>query len=103
MEYFARRNVEIVSDEFLLAADISIADCDRIGHMLADGFANGDYDAIYIVYTKFVSMLSQVPQLEQMLPIVPREGDKKSRELMICEPSPHAEPLWNLQPKTPAK
>ncbi|MBQ4159778.1 MAG: ATP synthase F1 subunit gamma [Clostridia bacterium] len=90
MEYFTRRNAEILSDAFLLAADISIADCDRIGHMLADGFANGDFDALYIVYTKFVSMLSQVPQLEQMLPILPKESEGKSRELMICEPSPEA-------------
>lgn len=90
LEYFARRDAEILSEDFLIAADISIADCDRIGHMLTEGFANGDFDELYIVYTKFVSMLSQVPQLEKMLPITPGENAEKSRELMICEPSPEA-------------
>lgn len=90
MEYFTRLDAEILSDEFLLAADISIADCDRIGQMLTRGFANGDFDELYIVYTKFVSMLSQVPQLEKMLPIVPDAHNEKSHELMICEPSPEA-------------
>lgn len=90
LEYFARRDAEILSEDFLIAADISIADCDSIGHMLSEGFANGDFDELYIVYTKFVSMLSQVPQLEKMLPITPDENAEKSRELMICEPSPEA-------------
>ncbi len=90
MEYFTRQNTQILSDEFLLAADISIADCDRIGHMLASGYANGEYDAVYVVYTKFVSMLSQVPQLEQMLPLESNTDAPKSRELMICEPSAEA-------------
>lgn len=90
LEYFARRDAEILSEDFLIAADISIADCDRIGHMLTEGFASGDFDELYIVYTKFVSMLSQVPQLEKVLPIAPKESDKKSRELMLCEPSPEA-------------
>ncbi len=90
MEYFTRQNIEILSDEYLLAADISIADCDRIGHMLASQYAAGKFDALYIVYTKFVSMLSQVPQIEQMLPILPEESEKQTREIMICEPSPEA-------------
>jgi len=90
MEYFTRRDAEILSDEYLLAADISIADCDRIGHMLAQQFADGAFDELYIVYTKFVSMLSQVPQLDKMLPITPSPDANRSRELMICEPSPEA-------------
>ncbi len=90
MEYFTRQGTEILSDAYLLAADLSIADCDRIGHLLAQGYANGEFDELYIVYTKFVSMLSQVPQLEKMLPIVPDTNKKASRELMICEPSPEA-------------
>ncbi len=90
MEYFARRDAQILSDEYLIAADISIADCERIGQMLAKRFADGEFDELYIVYTKFVSMLSQVPQLEKMLPIVPGGTEKKSRELMVCEPSPEA-------------
>ncbi len=89
-EYFTRQGIEILSDEFLLAADISIADCDRIGHLLANGYAKGEFDAIYVVYTKFVSMLSQVPQLEQLLPITPKANTAGARELMICEPSPEA-------------
>lgn len=90
MEYFTRRGAEILSEEFLVAADISITDCNQIGHMLADGFANEEFDELYIVYTKFVSMLSQVPQLDKVLPIAPKENAEKSRELMICEPSPES-------------
>lgn len=89
IEYFARLDTEILTDEFLIAADISIADCARMGDMLSKAYAEGAFDALCIVYTKFVSMLSQVPELQEMLPIHCDEGEKiKSREITICEPGP---------------
>lgn len=64
------------------------------GRQLIDGFLNGDYDEVYIIYSEFVSMARQVPVLKQLLPIPPIEvaedvedADKPFLAEHICEPS----------------
>jgi F-type H+-transporting ATPase subunit gamma len=41
----------------------------EIAHKLIDRFVSGETDAVYILYSSFRSALSQVPTLEQLLPI----------------------------------
>lgn len=87
-EYFDRRDVEILSKEYNITEDVTISDCYQMGTMLAEKFKVGAFDSLYIAYTKFVSVLSQQPVVEQILPIHYEHTEKKARELMICEPSP---------------
>lgn len=87
-EYFDRRHAEILSDEYKYTEDVTISDCYQIGTFLAQQFKDGAFDSLYIAYTKFVSVLSQEPVVEQILPIYYENTEKKARELMIYEPSP---------------
>jgi len=87
-EYFDRRHAEILSDEYKYTEDVTISDCYQIGTFLAQQFKDGAFDNLYIAYTKFVSVLSQEPVVEQLLPIYYENTEKKARELMIYEPSP---------------
>lgn len=41
--------------------------------LLLDAFQNGEIDAIYIAYTRFINTMKQEPMLEQLLPLA---GDK---------------------------
>ena len=65
------------------------------GRSLVDGFLDGSYDEVYLVYAEFVSMARQVPVVKQVLPVPPiesvGEGEKETDESYlpehICEPS----------------
>ena len=88
-EYFTRRGIELLNEDYAIAEDVSMADCSEMGMILAKLFKEGAFGELYIVYTKFVSVLSQVPEFTQVLPIVyDGEGESKSTgELIIYEPS----------------
>jgi F-type H+-transporting ATPase subunit gamma len=67
-----------------------------VGKGLIDGFLNGEYDEVYVVYSEFISMGRQVATIKQLLPIPPLETDEDEIEDQdkpylaehICEPSP---------------
>ena len=75
------------------------------GKKLVDGFLNGDYDEVYLIYSEFVSMAKQQATLQKLLPIPPiesgEEGESDDKEYLaehICEPSAE-ELLGDLLPR----
>ena len=73
VDFFKSRKIEILTDAYAEAAEVSIGDCFSMAKLLSKGYRSGEYDEIYIAYTGFVSVLSQTPQTLQMLPLVPNE------------------------------
>ena len=73
------------------------------GRKLVEGYLNGDYDEVYVVYSEFLSMGRQVPILKQLLPIPPIEIAEDEAEGYlaehICEPSADSL-LGELLPKS---
>jgi F-type H+-transporting ATPase subunit gamma len=66
------------------------------GRKLVEGFLQGQYDEVHIVYAEFLSMARQLPVVKQLLPIPPIEKvEEEDKEAVgaylpehICEPSP---------------
>ncbi len=93
VEYFRRKGVECVTEEFAEIADISVADCFEMANLLCREFRNGKYGHIELCFTNFVSMLSQVPEVFSMLPLsdlTDPNGNKspeKTRNLIWYEPN----------------
>jgi F-type H+-transporting ATPase subunit gamma len=56
------------------------------GRKLVDGFLDGTYDEVYVVYSEFINMAKQIPILKQVLPIPPIE---KAEEVPIDENAPY--------------
>ena len=50
-------------------------------------YADGTYDKIEIIYNRFKNAATQIPQVEQFLPIKPVEGDTNASADYIFEPS----------------
>lgn len=69
MEHFQRLGAELVSAYFGVTGTVGVSDCAQMAKLLCDGFAEGKYDRVVVCYTKFQSMLSQVPATEELLPI----------------------------------
>ena len=77
------------------------------GRKLVDGYLNGDYDEVHIIYSEFISVGRQAPTVRQLIPIPPLETesgipeDKVSEYQAehICEPSPESL-LGDLLPRS---
>ena len=90
VEFFARRGVELLTTEFAEAEEISVADCFTISNLVTKGYLDGQYDEVSILYTQFVSMLSQVPASESLLPLEahgPQQEHTGLKPLVLYEPS----------------
>lgn len=82
MEHFQRLGVELVSTYFGVTGTVGIGDCAQMAKVLCDGFAEGKFDRVVVAYTKFQSMLSQIPATEELLPIRLTEGETNSGALV---------------------
>jgi len=88
IEYYLKRNVQIVTDTYNNVDDVSILDCQNIAHTLTEQFRAGKFGTLRIEYTKLVNVLTQVPESDEILPVL-YDGTEKSKShgLIIYEPS----------------
>ncbi len=87
IEYFAKRNVTILTDDYALAANVRPSDCMQIANLLAKEYREGKFGRVDVSYTKFVNVLTFVPETEALLPFAPtKEREKKAGVLTIYEP-----------------
>ena len=57
---------------------------------MTQGYLSGQFDEVSIIYTQFVSMLTQTPRAEGLLPLKAEGGHKREdlHTLVLYEPSP---------------
>lgn len=92
VEYAHRRNIPCITEQFAEIAEISVADCFEMSNLLCEEFKKGSFGHIELCYTRFVSMLSQQPDVFSMLPLsdlAKEETDEKKpvRNLILYEPN----------------
>ena len=73
VDYY-RGRAECISDAFSPVEDLSVGAAMRIARLLIDGFDRGDFDRVVLVYTRFVSMISQIPAHMELLPLSREAG-----------------------------
>ena len=94
VEFFRRRNVPMLTEEFAEAADMTVGKCFSVAKLLSGRFLAGEFRSILLGYTNFVSVLSQSPAVLRMLPLDPPETERKEpSSLVLCEPD--AEAVYN--------
>lgn len=76
-EYAKHRNYSILTDAFTEAADQSVGSILSLGQVISDGFARGEYSEVILVFTEFVSMMTQRPVYENLLPLQKAETSKE--------------------------
>lgn len=69
LEHYRHKQNTILSDEYEYVSALGVSSASQLGRIACDGFIRGEYDKVYVVYTKFVSMLTQAPVYEQLLPL----------------------------------
>ena len=76
--------------DFSVKDPVPFADARAVAALLTKQFLDGKYDKVTVVYTRFVNTLSQVPEMVQLLPVVPPTGfaDATDTNDFLFEPSP---------------
>ena len=69
VDFFRSKNIPALTEVYAEAADVSIGDCFSISKQLSKAFLAGEFDEVYLAYTNFVSVLSQVPATMKLLPL----------------------------------
>ena len=75
VDYFKAHKVSILTEAYAEAADMDIGDCFSAAKQLSKAFLAGEFDEIHVAYTNYVSVLSQVPAVRKLLPLVPDEHE----------------------------
>lgn len=66
------------------------ADVTALGRLMIDGFINGTYDKVVIIYTDFVTPLVQKPTAKQLLPIEKKSVDSLGEAQAVFTDQPQA-------------
>ena len=84
VDFFKSKKIPALTDKYAVAADISIGDCFSISKQLSKAFLSGEFDEVYVAYTNFVSVLSQVPASMQLLPLKKEELEHTEEDISHC-------------------
>ena len=91
VEYFKHRNVPLFTEEYAEVAKVNISDCFQVAKLICEAYKSGEFGHIFLCYTNFISMLSQVPTAASLLPLSDLrsedvKSDGKARDLILYEP-----------------
>ena len=64
-----RRRKDIVAEFSNLPAAPTFADVSAIGRLAVDDYLSGKVDEVYLVYTDFINMVRQTPDIKKLLPL----------------------------------
>lgn len=86
-EHFAKNNFKVVDKFWTIFSDLSFENVSRVAQYIMDGFRNGEYDKVDIIYSEFVNAAVQRYKEEQFLPIPKTERKKgEAKADFIFEP-----------------
>jgi len=95
--YLARRNFPIGEIITGLSDSPTFHDIKPVASAAVQGFEEGKYDEVYLVYNQFVNALTQIPTIQQLLPLDPSQlvsGSTGAKADYEYEPS--AEEVLNV-------
>lgn len=97
-DHYKRRPMEILEKWVTLGGKISFETSKRIGDIITDGFLEGQFDELYIVYNEFKSVSFQMPKTMKLFPLAFEKNEEEAAIDYIFEPDP-VELLEELLPR----
>ena len=80
LDFFKTRKVDLLTESYPEAEDLSVGDCFTIAKLLCREFRAGRIDEVHVAYTNFVSVLSQTPATLRLLPLLREETDREGTQ-----------------------
>lgn len=85
-DHFRAHGVPTLTQNYTQAETVAIGDCFSMAKSLCKQFLQGELDGVYVVYTKFQSVLSQQSTCLQLLPLQKDEKTAPGNGDMLYEP-----------------
>ncbi|MBD1395445.1 ATP synthase F1 subunit gamma [Mucilaginibacter glaciei] len=87
-EFFQRRKFNVIGNNNDLYLDLNFINASKITDAIMQGFINGDYDRVELVYNHFRNAAVQFQVAEQLLPVPtpevkPKEAPKKGEVMQV--------------------
>ncbi len=76
LQFFRKRGYESIFDHTVATAGATLEDAELLTAKLIELFTSGEVDSISLCYSRFYSPIRQEPQVVQLLPIMPPEGEE---------------------------
>ena len=76
LEYYTNRGRDVFSSDFGCVTYVGVGGAFNAASIICDAFRCGDIANVILVYTKFVSMISQLPVYEELLPLEIDENER---------------------------
>ena len=87
-DYFSKRDYQVIGDFYEIYSHLSFNKAKEAAEFAMQGFVNGEFDSVELIYNEFKNVATQILRVEQFLPIVSDEQEeKKDSTEYIFEPS----------------
>ncbi|ERM81899.1 F0F1 ATP synthase subunit gamma [Rhodonellum psychrophilum GCM71 = DSM 17998] len=89
-EFFKKKDNKFIGEFYQVFSEVTFENVRRVADFVMDGFVNGDYDQIVLVYNEFKNVATQNVIVEKFLPMekIAEEGVIKGADVdYILEPS----------------
>ena len=87
-DFILRSQLHLIAEFTNYGDKPSLLDASAVAQVAVDAFLNGEVDVVYLVYAKFINIVTQQPIVVQLLPVQPpteQEGESRTVEY-IYEP-----------------
>ncbi|MBS4027116.1 MAG: ATP synthase F1 subunit gamma [Ignavibacteriales bacterium] len=90
-DFFSKRNYEVAGKQIGIFSSLKYETALSLSQELIQGFLNGEFDVVEVIYNEFKSIISQKTVIEQFLPIASQVEKKETKhesqsDLYIYEP-----------------
>jgi F-type H+-transporting ATPase subunit gamma len=101
-DFMLRRDEEIVAEFTGIPDQPRLVDVTPIARVAIDGFLEGRFDQVCLVYSDFINVLTQRPVVKRLLPIMPAELETQAVAEYIegVSPPPATEYIYEPDPRS---
>ncbi|MBJ18850.1 MAG: ATP synthase F1 subunit gamma [Deltaproteobacteria bacterium] len=92
-DYFRRRRASQISFDSPIDGDITYEQAADVARELMRRYIGGDLDEVVLVFSEFISTMTQEPIVTTLLPFTPPEGEDGAEEASAYEIEPDPEAL----------
>ncbi|HAH86292.1 MAG TPA: ATP synthase F1 subunit gamma [Armatimonadetes bacterium] len=96
--FFSRRGYNVVEGFSMPSSEVTFTDALNVSNTIRRLFEEAQVDVVYVVYTKFISIVKHLVTVDQVLPAAVDAGEGVSSEEYQFEPAPEVL-LGHLLPK----
>ena len=99
VDFFKTRKVPILVENYREAEDLGVSDCFTAAKQLCKAYRNREVDEVFVVYTNFISVLSQTPEALKLLPLEHTAQEGRGNRLDVMYEPDSVEVLDRIVPE----